>query len=67
MNLELIQNAIDPRSKHSLYGLLNQTQTPGGARLLRSSILTPVRSKISALVHHYTEQDELIAYRYRHD
>lgn len=43
MSLELVQNAIDPRSKHSLYGLLNHTNTPGGARCLRSFILTPVK------------------------
>lgn len=42
ISLELAQNAIDARSRHSLYGLLNHTVTPGGARLLKSSILSPV-------------------------
>lgn len=40
-NLELIQNARDPESGHSLYGVLNHTKTAGGARLLRSNVLQP--------------------------
>uniref|UniRef100_A0A7M5XGZ2 Uncharacterized protein n=1 Tax=Clytia hemisphaerica TaxID=252671 RepID=A0A7M5XGZ2_9CNID len=40
-NLELVHNARDPRSLHSLYGVLNHTKTPGGGRLLRSNILQP--------------------------
>lgn len=40
-NLELISNARDPASKHSLFGVLNYTSTPGGTRLLRSNILQP--------------------------
>ena len=40
-SLELIQNIQNPKSKHCLYGLLNETLTPMGARLLRSSILQP--------------------------
>ncbi|KAL8388866.1 hypothetical protein RB595_008986 [Gaeumannomyces hyphopodioides] len=39
--LELLQNAQNPRSKNSLFGLLNHTLTPMGARYLRSSILQP--------------------------
>ena len=40
--LELIQNLQDPKSRDCLFGLLNQTQTPMGARLLRSNILQPL-------------------------
>lgn len=30
------------RSEHSLFGVLNHTKTPGGARRLRSNILEPL-------------------------
>lgn len=40
--LELIQNLEHPKSRHCLFGLLNETLTPMGARVLRSSILQPV-------------------------
>lgn len=40
--LELIQNLEHPKSRHCLFGLLNETLTPMGARLLRSNILQPV-------------------------
>jgi DNA mismatch repair protein MSH4 len=41
-SLELVQNLQNPLSKHCLYGLLNETLTPMGARLLRSNILQPL-------------------------
>lgn len=40
-NLELLQNLRDPTSDITLYGILNYTKTPGGARLLRANILQP--------------------------
>ena len=40
-SLELIQNLQDGKSKACLFGLLNETLTPMGARLLRSSLLQP--------------------------
>ncbi|CAK7214716.1 MutS protein msh4 [Sporothrix bragantina] len=40
-SLELIQNANSVHSKDCLYGLLNRTTTPMGARILRSNILQP--------------------------
>ncbi|KAK3612393.1 hypothetical protein CHS0354_031987 [Potamilus streckersoni] len=40
-NLELLTNLRDVKSDHTLYGVLNYTKTPGGARLLRSNILQP--------------------------
>ena len=40
-SLELIQNLQDPKSKHCLLGLLNETLTPMGSRILKSNILQP--------------------------
>ena len=44
-SLELIQNLQNPKSKDCLFGLLNQTLTPMGARLLRSNLLQPLTEK----------------------
>lgn len=41
VSLELIQNLQSNRSKECLFGLLNETLTPMGSRLLRSNILQP--------------------------
>ena len=57
-HLELIQNLHDAKSKNCLFGLLNETQTPMGARLLRSSILQPLTSH-SALEYRYDALEEL--------
>ncbi|CAH1773969.1 unnamed protein product [Owenia fusiformis] len=43
-NLELLQNLRDPKSEHSLFGVLNHTKTVGGNRLLRATILQPPSS-----------------------
>ncbi|KAJ5793326.1 uncharacterized protein N7503_009304 [Penicillium pulvis] len=50
VSLELIQNLRIAKSRDSLYGLLNETLTPMGARLLRSTILQPCteRNKLTA-------------------
>src|SRR5690242_216197 len=40
-SLELIQNLQNAKSRDCLFGLLNETLTPMGARLLRSNILQP--------------------------
>ena len=40
-SLELIQNLQNPKSQDCLFGLLNETNTPMGARMLRSNILQP--------------------------
>lgn len=49
-SLELIQNLQNPKSRDCLFGLLNETQTPMGSRLLRANILQPSleQAKISA-------------------
>lgn len=41
VSLELIQNLENVKSKDCLFGLLNETLTPMGSRLLRSNILQP--------------------------
>lgn len=40
-SLELIQNLQNSKSKDCLYGLLNHTLTPMGARYLKSNVLQP--------------------------
>ncbi|KAH8204380.1 hypothetical protein TruAng_001431 [Truncatella angustata] len=40
-SLELIQNLQTAKSKYCLFGLLNETLTPMGTRMLRSNILQP--------------------------
>ncbi|KAM3079287.1 MutS protein msh4 [Clarireedia jacksonii] len=51
-SLELIQNLQSAKSKDCLYGLMNETLTPMGSRLLRSNILQP------------STQPELLTLRY---
>ncbi|KAK5164087.1 MutS protein msh4 [Saxophila tyrrhenica] len=43
-SLELVQNLHDAKSKDCLFGLLNETLTPMGSRLLRSNVLQPLTS-----------------------
>ena len=57
-SLELIQNLHDPRSSDCLFGLLNETQTPMGARMLRSNILQPLTGT-ETLEHRYDALEEL--------
>jgi DNA mismatch repair protein MSH4 len=45
-SLELIQNLQNQKSKHSLFGLLNETLTAMGARFLRSNVLQPSTDEI---------------------
>ncbi|OAD73912.1 hypothetical protein PHYBLDRAFT_64866 [Phycomyces blakesleeanus NRRL 1555(-)] len=44
-NLELVTNSDKSHSKETLYGILNHTCTPMGARLLRMAILQPLTEK----------------------
>lgn len=48
-NLELVQNTKDGSTAGTLYGFLNTTQTPGGARLLRSWIVAPLADQTPIL------------------
>lgn len=44
-SLELVQNLTNSKSKDCLFGLLNETLTPMGGRLLRSNILQPLTNE----------------------
>ncbi|KAI9001578.1 muts domain V-domain-containing protein [Gaertneriomyces semiglobifer] len=41
-SLELVANLTDIKSNHNLFGVINKTGTPMGARLLRMNILQPL-------------------------
>ncbi|KAJ5676055.1 hypothetical protein N7462_008952 [Penicillium macrosclerotiorum] len=58
VSLELIQNLQNAKSKNSLYGLLNETLTPMGARLLRANILQPSTERVK-LTARYNAVEEL--------
>ncbi|KAM0326295.1 hypothetical protein ACHAQA_006893 [Verticillium albo-atrum] len=60
-SLELIQNLQSPRSKDSLFGVLNHTLTPMGARKLRSEILQPTTAYDTILKRRYEAVAELAA------
>ncbi|PGH05308.1 DNA mismatch repair protein MSH4 [Blastomyces parvus] len=50
VSLELIQNLQNSKSRDCLFGVLNETLTPMGSRLLRSNVLQPSteQAKLSA-------------------
>lgn len=56
-SLELIQNLHNPKSRDSLYGLLNQTLTPMGARLLRATILQPSTERVKLTARYNAVED----------
>ena len=60
-SLELIQNSLNAQSKQCLFGLLNHTLTPMGARSLRSNILQPSTMKDITLTPRYDAVQELSA------
>ena len=60
-SFELIRNLRDLRSKNCLFGLLNQTLTPMGVRMLRSNIVQPSTQKDVFLNPRYDAIEELIA------
>jgi DNA mismatch repair protein MSH4 len=57
-SLELIQNLQNAKSKDCLFGLMNETLTRMGSRLLRSSILQP-STQSDVLIQRYDALDEL--------
>lgn len=69
VSLELIQNVQNTKSKDSLFGLLNETLTPMGARLLRSNILQPsteprkITGRYDALEELTTNEDMFFSIR----
>jgi DNA mismatch repair protein MSH4 len=58
-SLELIQNLQSAKSRDSLYGLLNETLTPMGSRMLRSNILQPSSQVENTLIPRYDALDDL--------
>lgn len=56
-SLELIQNLHMRKSKENLYGLLNETLTPMGARLLRASLLQPSTEESKILARYDAVED----------
>ncbi|KEF51995.1 DNA mismatch repair protein MSH4 [Exophiala aquamarina CBS 119918] len=68
-SLELIQNLQNNKCRDSLYGLLNETLTPMGARFLRSNILQPstdvekIRKIHEALTELTTKEDLFFSVR----
>ena len=56
--LELIQNQQNAKSKDCLFGLLNQTHTAMGARVLKSNVLQPLTSA-AYLTKRYDALEEL--------
>lgn len=58
-SLELIQNLQNAKSKDCLFGLLNETLTPMGSRMLRSNILQPSCQVDNTLMPRYDAVDEL--------
>ncbi|CAI7651342.1 unnamed protein product [Penicillium glandicola] len=57
LSLELIQNLQNAKSKESLFGLLNETLTPMGARLLRASILQPSTERVKLTARYNAVED----------
>jgi DNA mismatch repair protein MSH4 len=58
VSLELIQNLQKNKSRDCLFGLLNETLTPMGPRVLRSNILQPSTER-EKIVARYDALDEL--------
>ncbi|KAJ5542864.1 hypothetical protein N7535_005287 [Penicillium sp. DV-2018c] len=57
VSLELIQNLQNAKSKESLFGLLNETLTPMGSRLLRSNILQPSTERVKLTARYNAVED----------
>ncbi|OCT46798.1 hypothetical protein CLCR_02054 [Cladophialophora carrionii] len=68
-SLELIQNLQNAKSRECLFGLLNETLTPMGARFLRSNVLQPstdaekIKKRQEAVTELTTKGDMLFAIR----
>jgi DNA mismatch repair protein MSH4 len=58
-SLELVQNIRNSKSKDSLYGFLNHTATPMGARLLRNNILQPPTLKDEVILPRFVALHEM--------
>jgi DNA mismatch repair protein MSH4 len=68
-SLELIQNIQNAKSKDCLFGVMNETLTKMGARLLRSNILQPstqpdvINQRYQAVEELSTKEDMFIQTR----
>lgn len=60
ISLEILQNLKKSSSKDSLIGILDQTRTPMGTRVLRSNILQPPTLKDQYLETRYEALEELL-------
>ncbi|KAK2774629.1 MutS protein msh4 [Onygenales sp. PD_12] len=58
VSLELIQNLQNSKSRDCLFGVLNETLTPMGSRLLRSNVLQPSTEQ-AKLLGRYDAVEEL--------
>lgn len=58
-SLEIVQNIRNPKSKDCLFGILNQTLTPMGSRMLRSNILQPPTKYNTFIGPRYDAVEEL--------
>ncbi|OJD16553.1 hypothetical protein AJ78_03290 [Emergomyces pasteurianus Ep9510] len=58
VSLELIQNLQNSKSRDCLFGILNETLTPMGSRLLRSNVLQPSTEQ-AKLIARYDAVEEL--------
>ncbi|KAK1987304.1 muts domain V [Colletotrichum cereale] len=61
MSLEILQNLRDSKSKDSLFGVVKNTRTPMGSRVLRSNLLQPSTLKDAYLEPRYNALEELLA------
>lgn len=60
-SLELMRNIKDGKVKGSLYGVVNTTLTPMGARMLRCNLVQPSTLKESFLVPRYDAVQEFVS------
>ena len=69
-NLELVQNTKDGATAGTLFGFLNTTETPGGARFLQSWITAPLavcsdirarQSAVTELKDHYDQVAQVLS------
>lgn len=69
ISLELLQNLHNNKSRDSLFGLMNETLTPMGARFLKSSILQPstdvekIRKRYEVLTELTAKEDMFFSVR----
>ncbi|XP_075243808.1 mutS protein homolog 4-like [Convolutriloba macropyga] len=58
--LELIRNMSNPKSRESLFGILNHCKTPGGQKMLRTNLLVPPKD-LDTILDRQQVVEELVA------